>query len=541
MGRVAKDHGMRKLTITALVLMLLAALTPIGRTDTNVLSIVHVDVTDLDDAMVGYLMTHFDETHNHTAEYIELLTWPGDMAELDALGVPYEVEIEDLVAHDRALADAPHPTQVLPGPDLDDYRRLGDYYAEMEEIAKKNPGLVKHFKLKRQSLEGRDMFGLEIAANVNHEDGRPIFYMDAVHHAREWPAAEFTMMYAHYLTESFGKDPKITKLLKKARVILVPVVNVDGFNYSRESVTAVNRDVDEAVEIGLSLGNGMESYWRKNRRSLTGVTVPEAQVNPDAYGVDPNRNYAYLWGDTMGGSSSDLHSQTYRGEAPFSEPEPSNVRDVILSRSVTGIITNHTVQASVLRTGGGQAPDDKDLERIGGQMAKILHFRNSPTVGYPTTGTTDDWAYAAMGAYGFTIEHGGTGFHCTYSECVGTPAERTMKAFNIMFDIAANPKYHSVLTGKVAGGNAKLTLSKTFKTPLSPGNPLGKEFVTEKLKMSIPTERNGSFEWHVGPSDRPYEKKAESYTLTITAGGKTKTMQVHVERGQKLNLGTIKL
>jgi hypothetical protein len=521
--------------------MLLAALAPIGRTDTSVLSVVHVDVTDLKESTVAYLMNHFDETHNHGEDHIELLLWPGDRATLDALGIDYEVEIEDLVAHDRALADAPHPTQVLPGPDLEDYRRLGDYNAEMQGIAKKNPGLVKHFKMPQASLEGRDIFGLEIAANVKQQDGRPVFYMDAVHHAREWPAAEFTMMYAHYLTENFGKNPQVTKLLKKARVILVPIVNVDGFNYSRESITAANRDVDEAVEIGLAAGNGMESYWRKNRRSLTGVTTPEAQINPDAYGVDPNRNYAYLWGDQQGGSSGDYHSQTYRGAEPFSEPEPANVRDVILSHSVTGVITNHTVQASVLRAGGGGAPDDLDLERIGGQMAKILKFRNSPTVGYPTTGTTDDWSYAGIGAYGFTIEHGGTGFHCTYSECVGTPTERTMKAFNIGFEMAANPKYHSVLTGKVAGGNAKLTLTKTFKTPLSPGNPLGEEFVTEKLKISIPTERNGSFEWHVGPSDRPYEKKSESYTLTITAGGKTKTMSVHVERGQKVNLGTIKL
>lgn len=531
---------MRKLTITALVLTLLAAFAPIGRTDTRALSIVNVPTENLDDSTVAFLMSYYDETHNHGTDHIELLLWPGDRAELDAMGIDYEVEIADLVAHDRRMADAPHPTQILPGPDLEDYRRLPDYYTEMEDIAKKNPSIVKHFKLPQQSLEGRDIFGLEIAANVKKQDGRPIFYMDGVHHAREWPAAEFTLMYAHYLTEQFGKNPKITKLLKTARVILVPVVNVDGFNYSREHPTAVNREADMATEIALGLG-GEGAYWRKNRRSLTGETAPGAQTNPDAYGVDPNRNYAYLWGDQQGGSSNDMHSQTYRGAAPFSEPEPSNVRDVILSRSVTGVITNHTVQASVLRAGGGNAPDEHLLEPIGGRMAKVLEFKNAPTVGYPTTGTTDDWAYAGIGALGFTIEHGGSGFHCTYSECVGTPTDRTMKAFDIMFKVAATPKYHSVVTGKVAGGKAKLTLSKTFKTPLSPGNPINEEFVVEKLKMSIPTKRNGSFEWHVGQSDRPYEKGHESYTLTITAGGKTKTVKVHVERGERLNLGKIKL
>jgi hypothetical protein len=485
-------------------------------------------------------MTHFDETHNHSEGEIELLLWPGDRAELDALDLPYDVVTEDVVARDAALNAGPHPLQHLPGPDYSDYRRLPDYNAEMAQLAKKNKGLVKHFEMPRPSLEGRPIFGLEIAANVDDVDGRPIFYIDAVHHAREWPASEFTMIFAHYLVEKYGKDPEVTSLLKKARVILVPIVNVDGFNYSRESVFSYNQPLRDGTQ-NMGLVNGFEGYWRKNRRSLTGVTVPAAQVNPDAYGVDPNRNYAYLWGDQQGGSSGTHIDQTYRGTAPFSEPEVANVRDVVLSRQITGVITNHTVQASVLRAGGGKAPDDNLLVKIGQRMADLLGFQNNPTVGYPTTGTTDDWVYAVNGALGFTIEHGGSGFHCTYSECVGTPTDRTMKAFDIMFKVSASPKYHSVLTGKVAGGKAKLTLSKTFKTPLSPGNPLNEEFVVEKLKNSIPTKPNGSFVWHVGPSDRPYEKGHESYTLTITSGGKTKTMKVHVERDQKVNLGTIKL
>jgi hypothetical protein len=531
---------MRKLTLAAVVMALLATLAPVGQSSTRpTLALVRVHVTN--DADAGYLMTHFDETHNHSAGEIELLLWPGDRARLDELGLPYDVVTNDLVTRDLIAEQGPHPLQALPGPDYSDYRHLQDYNDELADLAKKNPGLVKLFKMPRPSLEGRTIYGVEIASDVRQQDGRPVFYMDAVHHAREWPASEFTMMFAHYLVGNYGKDAEITSLLKKTRVILVPIVNVDGFNYTRESVTSAVPEAREPQETPEAAGNGLEGYWRKNRRSLTGVTLPAAQVNPDAYGVDPNRNYAYLWGDQQGGSSNDVYSQTYRGEAPFSEPEVANVRDIILSRSVTGIITNHTVQASVLRTGGGLAPDDDVLEPLGQKMADILHFKNAPTVGYPTTGTTDDWAYAAMGSYGFTIEHGGTSFHCLYSRCVGDPASRTMKAFMVMLRASADPENHSVLVGRVAGGNAKLTLSKTFKTPLSPGNPLNKKDVTEKLKMTIPTRKDGSFEWHVGPSTRPYVKGTESYTLTITAGGKSKTMPVVVDRGEKLDLGTIKL
>lgn len=528
---------MKKIAPLALAVLLSATLAPAARTDTPKLALVRVHVDS--PAEAAWLMSNFDETHNHAEREIELLLWPGDRVELDATDFTYDVVTEDLVARDLALNSGPKVRQSLPGPDYDDYRRLPDYLREMEEIAKKNPKIVKRFKLKRPSLEGRDIFGLEIAANVKRKDGRPTFYMDGLHHAREWPSSEFTVMFAHYLTERFGKDKKVTSLMKRGRVILVPIVNPDGFNYSRESVTSIAQPARDAT-FGLGYA-GLEGYWRKNRRSLTGVTVPGAQVNPEAHGVDPNRNYGYMWGDQQGGSSSNPADQTYRGEAPFSEPEAANVRDIIMSHPVTGIITNHTVQATVLRTGGGEAPDDRDLNRIGEKLATILNFRNNASVGYPTTGTTDDWAYGAMGAYGFTVEHGGSGFHCAYATCVGTPTNRTMKAFLKMFEYATTPKFHSVLKGRVANGRAKLTIDKSFKTPLSSGNPLGKKSITEKLRWSINTGKDGSFVWHLTPSKRPYVRKAETYKLTISVGGKTRTMNVQVKRGQSLSLGTIRV
>ena len=519
--------------VAALVALLVASLSPVGRTDPARLMVVRVYIDSPEQA--GRLLSGFDETHNHSEGEVELLLWPGDLAELDALDLDYEVVTEDVVAHDAAQAEAaPKTPQVLPGPDRSDYRQLEDFNSEMQALAKKNPGLVKLFEMKRPSLEGRTIYGVEIASNVKNvaTDGRPVFYIDAVHHAREWPAAEYTMLFAYHLVENFGKDDKVTSLLRKARVIVVPIINVDGFDYSRRS---------PAQNSLLGAGNGFEGYWRKNRRSLSGVTVPAAQKNPDAYGVDPNRNYSYLWGDSQGGSSGVPLDTTYRGAAPFSEPETQNVRDIILSRNVVGDITNHTYQATVLRAGGGDAPEDKLLEAIGQRMATVLGYENNGSVGYPTTGTTDDWAYASVAALGFTIENGSQGFHPPYANEVGKYTKEHMEAYEIMLGVVANPRYHSVLKGKVTDGQAQLTITKTFKTRLSPGNPTGEETVTEKLKLDLRTAKDGSFEWHLNPSFRPYEKKDESYTLTIEAGGDKKVMQVNLDRGEVLNLGSINL
>lgn len=527
---------MKRLTIALIVAALAALLAPAARTDTITLALVRVQVDSPEQA--NFLFENYDETHNHSAGEIELLLWPGDRAELDAAGFTYKVVAEDLYARDLALAEAASGERVtLPGPDRSDYRRLPDYVDEMKQLAKKNPGLVKLIEMPHESLEGRKVFGLEIAADVKAKDGRPIFYVDGIHHAREWPAGEYVMIYAHYLVERFGKDPEVTRLLKEGRVIAVPIVNVDGFDYSRESVLSANPTVAHNTW-PTGYGNGFEGYWRKNRHSFTGTTVPGVQKNPDAYGVDPNRNYAYLWGDQSGGSSNDFHSQTYRGESPFSEPETKNVRDIILSRTIAGVVTNHTYQATVLRAGGGSAPDDDILEPLGARMAAAMGYENRGSVGYPTTGTTDDWTYSITGTLGFTVEHGSLGFHPPYASSVGADFKGVMKGFMIAFDAVVNERNHAVISGSLPS-RGKVILKKTFATPLSKGNPLGKESVKESIEIALPTDAKGAFEFHVGPSSRPWEKKAEYYTLLYRSNSGKGSVRIYVDRGEHVQLGTL--
>ena len=91
---------------------------------------------------------------------------------------------------------------------------------------------------------------------------------------------------------------------------------------------------------------------------------------------------------------------------------------------------------------------------------------------------------------------------------------------------------------------AKLVLTKTFETPLSPGNPTGQDSVTEKVRLVLTTDADGRFTWHVNPSTRPYvgaTGKVEAYRLEISAEGRTRTLRVVVDRGERLDLGTLRL
>jgi hypothetical protein len=135
-------------------------------------------------------------------------------------------------------------------------------------------------------------------------------------------------------------------------------------------------------------------------------------------------------------------------------------------------------------------------------------YTNQKGIGlYATTGTTDDWAYAATSALGYTLEHG-TAFHPPYAGGVVKSFKGVLRAYMTMARAAADPDLHAVISGRVVGPGgrpvgARLSLTKRFRTPLGHGNPTGKKFVVEKLATAMRARRSGGFVWHVNPSTRP--------------------------------------
>ncbi|CAN5155852.1 hypothetical protein BH23ACT9_BH23ACT9_27400 [soil metagenome] len=211
-------------------------------------------------------------------------------------------------------------------------------------------GKVSHIGLSQVSVEeleaarsllGQTIYALEIATDVGSDDGRPVVVHDGMHHCREWPSGEMPMMWAHELLESYGQPGReeITEIVDGCRTFILPLVNPDGFDRTREAPTGTTSD---RGTVGLALAlTGQGDMWRKNLRAVSTAVDPLADVTgpaigaspigpsqPDAYGIDLNRNYPFLWGDESGASSFPV-DQTYRGLEPFSEPESHNVRDLV--------------------------------------------------------------------------------------------------------------------------------------------------------------------------------------------------------------------
>jgi hypothetical protein len=446
----------------------------------------------------------------------------GDARVLRRAGFRYTVRIADLAAHtrrnerrDRLHARA-SSTSGLPSGRVS-YRRLPDYDLDLKRLAMQYPSLARPITLNHRSVLGRDVNGIEISTGAqNTADGKPVFLIMGLHHAREWPSSELTMEFAYDLLRNYGRDERTTRLVQQTRTIVVPVVNPDGFNISRE-----------AAQIG-----DFSLFDYEMKRKNCGVS----EHTPDRYargtcddnkagrlrGTDPNRNYGGLWGG--GGASVNWSDDTYRGDEPFSEPEVQNVRELISSRQVTNLITNHTYSNLVLRPPGvadfGFPLEEPQYKALGASMAAHNGYSNDPGFGlYDTTGSTEDWSFWTTGGLAFTFEIGGSEFHPPFAsgveaEYLGLPPAAgagkggNREAYYAMLDATADASLHSVIEGSAPEGST-LRLSKTFQTSTSPvwkddlGNSIGDplrftDTLTSELKPS-----GGAFTWNVNPSTRP--------------------------------------
>ena len=281
------------------------------------------------------LATGLDLTEHGSATYLDVvLHGADDVQTLTSRGFSYRVVIPDLVRHDRAalrMSRSAGPRPAMPS-GRKDYRRLPDYSADMKRLAEARPGIVRPITLPYLSLEGRPIEGIEITRNPYARDGKPVFLQMGLHHAREWPSGEHAIEWAYELVNKYGVDQRVTDLVNGTRTIVVPVVNPDGFNLTRE-VPFANEALDPLagtvpIDSGQPVVDPGFAYKRRNCRMVQ-LNASESgyEARPGAcsetsnrtYGVDPNRNYGGFWGGP--GASPDPTSDTFWGQRPFSEPE----------------------------------------------------------------------------------------------------------------------------------------------------------------------------------------------------------------------------
>lgn len=355
--------------------------------------LVHVPVADAEEFQrLQRLCTDVDD-HHATAMAGFAIVYATD-AEQDLLadaGVPFTVAQEDLQAFyaQRAAADLAEMesqgrASAAIGGSMGGFKTLAEIEAEMDRLASTYPLLCSPKFSVGTTIEGRSIWGMRISTTPGtHDPSKAVAWFDAIHHSREPMSGESQLLFADELLSTYGTDAVATRLIETRNIVIIPCVNPDGYEYNRQ--IAPN-------------GGGL---WRKNRRNNGDGTR----------GVDLNRNYDWEWGPQWQGSSGNTASETYRGTAPFSEPETTDLMAFMATMPPAMSMSSHSFSDLILYPWGYNTiftPDDAAYSQYGslfteengwpqGTIWEILYIANGGSV---------DYHYGQYGTLAFTPEIG---------------------------------------------------------------------------------------------------------------------------------------
>lgn len=315
------------------------------------------------------------------------------IAGVRALGHPVEPLALDarFVAGDEINGDGILPAAASSEfpPGYEDYHTFAEARDEIAAIARAHPDIVHRFSI-GSSYEGRTIWAVKVSDNPAVDEAEPEVLFDGLHHAREHMSLEMTLAILRWLTDGYGKDSRITRLVDRREIWIVFAVNPDGAVYD--------------------ISGGEFHLWRKNRQPNAGSSY---------VGTDLNRNYGYRWG-CCGGSDTWPGSHLYRGDAVWSAPEVRAMRDFIDSRVVGGrqqiraAITFHTSGRLVMWPYGYTYTDvPPDMTTVDHEVFVTLGRRMAASNGYRpqqgsdlyiSSGTSRDWMYGRHRIFVFTFE-----------------------------------------------------------------------------------------------------------------------------------------
>ncbi|MGC9467171.1 MAG: M14 family zinc carboxypeptidase [Anaerolineae bacterium] len=286
-------------------------------------------------------------------------------------------------------------------PDYSCYRTIAELTSQLELWAATYPELSE-LRSVGTSYEKRPLYAMQLT-NEATGTNKPIFFLMANIHGRELITPETAMVFIETLLTRYAVDPDITALLDHVRIEVMVSANPDGH---------VRNEVGEPWV-----------YWRKNANPTNG------NCSDTTFGVDLNRNSSYHWG----GASVYPCAETYQGPYAVSETETQAVQAFLQTlfpdrrpdddttpapTDTKGLfITLHSYSNLVLWPWGytsKPAPNSEGLARLGHKLATFNGYTAQQAVLlYPTTGTTDDFAYGDLGvaSYTFEIGSGADGFY----------------------------------------------------------------------------------------------------------------------------------
>lgn len=381
-----------------------AQATPVAPADGVVARLSFTDQADLQWLAVRYDVWRVD----HAARTVTVWLSAAELRQVQAQSrrvIVDQTATDDFYAAQNVVNAAQNDSGI---PGFACYRTVEETHASMVQLAADYPALVREVTLGHSwqweaslGATGYAIPGI-VLTNQAITGTKPIFFLMAAIHAREYTTAESAMRFAEQLVRGYGRDADATWLLDSTEIHIVPQANPDG---------------RKQAETGLS--------WRKN------VNNTLCTFDPSRFGVDLNRNSSFKWAQCTGFYCSSAYACdiTYRGEAPASEPEVQALENYMraIFPDVRGaldtdaapadtpglMISLHSYSPLILFPWGWTqtpAPNSQALQTLARKFGFYTGYPacQSGADGciYMTDGTTDDFAYGELGVAAYTFELG---------------------------------------------------------------------------------------------------------------------------------------
>lgn len=326
-----------------------------------------------------------------------------------------------------------------------DHAGLG---AILARLHKQFPELTKLYSIGK-SVEGRDLWCLEVTSRKGDAKRKPGMYIDGNIHGNEVQGGEAVAYTAWYLCHQYGNLEKVTELLDRCVFYLFPTINPDGRDHwlkeantahsSRSGVKPLDNDRDGVADEDDTEdldGDGAitqmrikdpNGRWKPHPQYPEQLMIPvgpeergeytllgqegidndgDGQVNEDGRGgYDMNRNWAWDW--------QPAYLQFGAHEYPFSLPETRAISEFLEShRNVAALQTYHNAGGMILRAPGREGGvmrggDERVHLQISQRGEKMLPAYRAMVVWkdlYTVWGGEFDWTYGALGIVSLSNE-----------------------------------------------------------------------------------------------------------------------------------------
>jgi len=346
-----------------------------------------------------------------------------------------------------ASAQYPYPSRV----DLrfDHWYSYPEMTTALQALVRAYPELLTLQSIGK-SVAGRDMWLVTINnPRTGPDTAKPAMFIDGNIHGNEIQAAETVLYSIWYLTKSYGRIERLTKLLDERAFYMLPMENPDGRSvwfegpstphYLRGGVQPTDDDYDglydEDPPDDLDGDGNITSMWKQDPlgrwkrdpdddRFFTRVDRDDppggwsrvgqegldndgdGSINEDGPGgYDPNRNWPSDWQPN--------YIQFGSGDYPFSLPETRAIGTFVFDHpNIAAFQSYHNAGGMILAGPGAEyvrypGSDARVLAELQATGEKVLPFYDAMVIWkdlYVVHGGEVNWTYEGLGIASFTNE-----------------------------------------------------------------------------------------------------------------------------------------